>query len=149
MTRANREDDNDRRIMALLATNARQPTVAIAKKLGLPRTTVHERIERLERNGTITGYRAIFASPAVGQQLEATLLLSIRQRRQSEIVRRLESLPEVRSCASVSGEFDLILVVEAPLSEDLDAVIDEITSLDAVERCMTLIVLAKKFARGE
>lgn len=149
MTRANREDDNDRRIMALLATNARQPTVAIAKKLGLPRTTVHERIEKLERNGTITGYRAVFASPAVGQQLEATLLLSIRQRRQSEIVRRLDNLPEVRSCASVSGEFDLMLVVEAPLSEDLDAVIDEITSMEAVERCMTLIVLAKKFARRD
>lgn len=149
MTRANREDDNDRRIMAVLAANARQPTVAIAKKLGLPRTTVHERIEKLERNGTIKGYRAIFASPAVGQQLEATLLLSIRQRRQSEVVRRLDNLPEVRSCASVSGEFDLMLVVEAPLSEDLDAVIDEITSLEAVERCMTLIVLAKKFTRGD
>lgn len=149
MTRASSEDENDRKIMAALAADARQPTMAIARKLGLPRTTVHERIERLERTGVIKGYRAVFAGVPAEQHLQSTLLLAIKQRRQAEVVRRLESLPEVLSCVSISGKFDLMLNVEAPLSEDLDAVIDEITRLEAVERCMSLIVLARKFARRD
>lgn len=147
MSRGGRRDATDRRILDLLVADARQPTIAIARKLGLPRTTVQERILRLERGGVILGYRAVLTSDPEILRLQSAVLLSIRQRQQGEVVRRLSALPEVKSCFSISGEFDLMLIAEAPLSEDLDAVIDEITSIEAVERSMSLIVLAKKFAR--
>ncbi|WP_242400971.1 Lrp/AsnC family transcriptional regulator [Acetobacter okinawensis] len=46
-------DETDRALLALLSTNARISTVALSKKLGLSRTTVQSRIERLERRGII------------------------------------------------------------------------------------------------
>jgi len=48
--------DTDERLVALLRANAREPTASLARKLGLARSTVQERIARLERQGTIKGY---------------------------------------------------------------------------------------------
>src|ERR1051325_3335547 len=43
--------DTDARLIALLKANAREPTASLARKLGLARSTVQERIARLEREG--------------------------------------------------------------------------------------------------
>jgi len=48
--------DKDRELLAVLSENARMPTATIARRLGLSRTTVQARIERLEREGIIAGY---------------------------------------------------------------------------------------------
>src|SRR5262245_30586234 len=49
-------DDTDRKLIAMLRENARAPTAVLARRLGLSRTTVQARLERLERSGTISGY---------------------------------------------------------------------------------------------
>ena len=46
----------DQQLLSLLRENARAPTAELARRLGLSRTTVQSRIERLERQGVITGY---------------------------------------------------------------------------------------------
>ena len=46
----------DRRLLALLRANARESTASLARKLGLSRTTVQERIRRLERNGVLLSW---------------------------------------------------------------------------------------------
>lgn len=148
MVRNGIRDDRDRRLVALLVANARQSTMALAKKLGLARTTVHERIERLERTGVIRGYTAVLGAAAESPTARAVVLLSIDQKRQRAVVERLKSLPEVAACLAVNGEFDLLLSVEAPLNEDLDAVIDEIVVVEGVERSKSLVVLSTKFDRG-
>lgn len=49
-------DALDRQLIALLQMNARMPTAEIARRLGVARSTVHERIARLERERVIAGY---------------------------------------------------------------------------------------------
>ena len=49
--------DSDDELIALLRANAREPTAALARKLGLARSTVQERIARLEREGVIGATR--------------------------------------------------------------------------------------------
>ncbi|MGV8944510.1 winged helix-turn-helix transcriptional regulator, partial [Thermomonas sp.] len=46
----------DELLLSLLRENARASTAEIARRLGLSRTTVQNRIERLERQGVISGY---------------------------------------------------------------------------------------------
>ncbi len=147
MTRGRIRDDGDRRLIALLTANARQSTASLSKKLGIPRTTVHERIERLERTGVIRGYTAVLHAFEPNGHARSAILLSIKQRRQPDVVRKLEEFPEVLACHAINGEFDLMLMVEAPLNEDIDAVIDEITAIDGVERCKSFVVLSRKFDR--
>src|SRR5690606_42132600 len=54
-------DATDRRLIALLQDNARESVTELARKLKLGRSTVHERIARLERNGVILGYAPLLA----------------------------------------------------------------------------------------
>ena len=49
-------DAKDRSLIALLRANARESTASLARKLGVARSTVQERLTRLEKDGTIAGY---------------------------------------------------------------------------------------------
>ena len=49
-------DQTDRQLLALLRTDAREPVASLARKLELARSTVQERIARLERTGVVAGY---------------------------------------------------------------------------------------------
>jgi DNA-binding Lrp family transcriptional regulator len=138
-------DDLDRRLIALLQSDARQSTMTLAKRLGVARSTVHERLRRLEREGVIKGYSVRLGRDPFHDYTQALALISLAQRQQRSVVERLSKMPEVRVCMTISGECDLFLIVETPRLEDLDAVIDEITSGPGVERCRSYVVLAKKF----
>lgn len=141
-------DALDRKLIALLQMNARMPTADIARRLGIARSTVHERIARLERTGAIAGYTAVLARPDTGTTVRALVMLAVEQQQMRETIRRLASFPEIRTCLTIAGEFDIFLVVEAPQLEDLDEALDEIAVVPGVRRSQSSIVLASKFDRS-
>ncbi|AEW19294.1 hypothetical protein P053_00074 [Brucella abortus 01-4165] len=59
----------------------------------------------------------------------------------------LRSMMAVRTLHSVSGHFDMIVVVEAPSIQELDAVLDRIGALEGVERTMSSIILSTRIDR--
>ena len=140
-------DEIDRRLVALLQSNARQSTVELARRLGVARSTVHDRIRRLEKAGAILGYQVVLARDVTGASAQSIVLLSISQQQQRSVIEALGRLPEIKLCHTVSGEYDLFLLIETPQLEDLDAVIDEVTSIAGVTRSQSFILLAKKFDR--
>ena len=119
-----------------------------ARKLGVARSTVHERIARLERTGVITGYTTVLSRPAQDNPVRALVMLAVEQQQVRQTLKRLETFPEIRSCLTVSGEFDICLVVEAPQLEDLDEALDDIAGIPGVQRSRSSIVLATKFDRS-
>ena len=141
-------DATDRRLIALLQDNARESVTELARKLKLGRSTVHERIAKLERNGVILGYAPILARNLGTHGSRAIVMLSLVQRMQPAVMDRLRLLPEVLTCHTVSGDFDLALMVEAPQMDDLDAVLDEIINLPGVERCRSSIIMTTNFHKG-
>ncbi|WP_298722274.1 Lrp/AsnC family transcriptional regulator [uncultured Ferrovibrio sp.] len=147
MMRDGVRDELDRQLIALLQANARQSTMALAKKLGLARSTVHERIRRLEREGVIRGYMVRLGRDPFAEYAQAIALLALAQRQQRNVVERLAKLPEIKLCYTISGDSDLFLLLEAPRLEDLDALIDEIVGQPGVERCRSFIVLSQKIDR--
>ncbi len=60
-------DATDRALLALLREDARAPTAELARKLGLSRTTVQSRMERLQRQRVITGYTISVADEGRGE----------------------------------------------------------------------------------
>ena len=70
-------DDVDRQLIGLLLANGRASATELAKKLGIGRTTVHERIARLEKSGLISGYSAILSQDPFGETTQAMVMLSI------------------------------------------------------------------------
>ena len=74
-------DALDRQLIALLQMNARMPTAEIARRLGVARSTVHERIARLERERVIAGYTAVLARGLPGEAVRALVMLAIEQQK--------------------------------------------------------------------
>lgn len=140
-------DDLDRELIAILKSNARAKTSDIAKKLGIARTTVHERIQRLEKIGYITGYTVRLAEDPGVHKVEAYVLIEVLQQQNKQINQKLASFPEVKQSLAISGEFDLLVAVEAPQLEDIDEIIDEIALIPGVRRTQSSLVLGRKLDR--
>jgi DNA-binding Lrp family transcriptional regulator len=140
-------DDLDRRIIAALQANARESTTKLAAKLGVARTTVHERISRMEDRGVITGYSVVLSEPVDGPRVQVIVLLEVQQKETTRIVRRLEAYPEIKLCLSINGEYDLLLSAEAPRIEDLDILVDELGAIPGVQRTNTSVVFGRRFDR--
>ncbi|SEM73009.1 transcriptional regulator, AsnC family [Roseovarius tolerans] len=140
-------DETDRNLIALLQDNARLPVATLARRLGLARTTVQARLDRLESSGVIAGY-ALRLGQAARAALRATALLSIEPRTGPAVLARLKSLPQVRRVHTTSGRFDLIVTIEAETTEALDETLDRIGEAKGVKGSESLIHLSTKLDRG-
>jgi DNA-binding Lrp family transcriptional regulator len=140
-------DETDRKLIALLQDNARLPVATLARRLGLARTTVQARLDRLENSGIIAGY-ALRLGQAARAALRATALLSIEPRTGPAVLARLKSLPQVRRVHTTSGRFDLIVTIEAETTEALDDTLDRIGEAKGVKGSESLIHLSTKLDRG-
>ena len=137
---------SDAKLIALLRSNAREPTASLARKLGLARSTVQERIARLEREGTIKGYTVKLSEDVTGR-LKAVVMISTDPKQADRVSAELKKITEVHSLAAVSGASDLIATVEAENPARLDAALDRIGKLHGVARTVSSIVLSEKFSR--
>lgn len=108
--------DKDRELIALLGQNARMPVATLAKKLSLSRTTVQARLERLEREGVISGYGVRLSETYLSGLIRAHVLITIAPKALSAVTAALHAIPEVTTLHSVSGTFDLIAIIAAPRS---------------------------------
>ncbi|TPN83834.1 Lrp/AsnC family transcriptional regulator [Mesorhizobium sp. CU2] len=134
-------------LLTLLRANARASTAELARKLGVSRTTVQSRIERLEQRGIIAGYGVRLSADYEQGLVKAHVLLTVTPKLADKVVRSLEAMPPVRTVHSVSGNFDMIVIVDAPSIRDLDALLDRIGSMDGVERTSSSIILSTRVDR--
>jgi DNA-binding Lrp family transcriptional regulator len=137
----------DEQLLSILREDARASTTEIARRLGLSRTTVQSRIQRLERDGVIQGYTVRVAEEAERDRVRAHILITVTPKQTPAVVRALHALPEVRSLHSVSGQHDLVAIAVATGVQDIDRLTDRIGALGGVERTTTSIILSTKFER--
>jgi DNA-binding Lrp family transcriptional regulator len=139
--------DKDRQLLSLLSENARLPTAMLARKLGLSRTTVQSRIEKLERDGVIAGYGIRLSDDFEQGLVKAHVLITLAPKALARVTQELHALQEVRTLHSVSGSFDLIAIIAAPSISALDLIIDRIGEIDGVERTLSSVVLSTRISR--
>ncbi|WP_299285632.1 Lrp/AsnC family transcriptional regulator [uncultured Tateyamaria sp.] len=141
------KDELDRKIIRELQRNARESTSNIAARLDVARSTVHERIARMEKDGVITGYSVVLSRNPSTENVQVMVFIEIKQQETRKILQRISQYSEVRVCLSINGEFDLFVSVEAPRIEDLDIVIDEIGMMPGVLRTKSFVVFGRRFDR--
>ena len=141
-------DDLDRTIIALLRADARMSLATLARRLKVARSTVQARLERLETNGTITGYTLKLGEGADPNRLRATVLLTIEPRAQAAVLQRLKSISEIERVYTTSGRVDLLLQIACPNTQVLDQVLDQIGAMTGVHASESLIHLSTKIDRA-
>ena len=139
--------DKDRTLLSLLSDNARMPVAELARKLGLSRTTVQARIERLEADGVIAGYGIKLSESYLSGLVRAHVLITIAPKALAGVTAALAAIKEVTTLHSVSGTFDLIAILATPSIADLDRLLDHIGALDGVERTLSSVILSTRISR--
>ena len=140
-------DPLDRQLIALLQANARDNMADLARKLGVARTTVLARIQRLERQGVVLGYTVRLAQHESDSGVEAFVGITTEPKAARDVTQRLATLPELRQLCSVSGEFDYIARLRADTPARLDVLLDEIGAIAGVLKTTTSVVLAHRIDR--
>lgn len=109
-------DDFDRRIVAQLAREGRLTTVELADRVGLSASAVTRRLQRLEADGVIGGYRAVVDPAAVGLGITAFVEISL-DRQNDEALKAFEAAakkcPNILSLYLMSGTSDYLLRIVA------------------------------------
>ncbi len=137
----------DRRLLMLLRQNARASISDLARTLGQSRTTVQSRLQKLEAAGVIRGYTVVLGGDYAANQVEAHVSIKVVQKLTARTNTALERISQVSQLYSVSGEYDLLAIVQAQSLEELSAVLDEIGNLEGVERTNSAVVLETRFRR--
>ena len=138
-------DATDQKLIALLREDARASAALLGRKLGLARTTVQSRIDRLIARGEISGFTVRMGDER--GQIQAQVMITAAPRLAPRIEAALRALPEVRRLYSVSGRFDMLAVLVAGSVGEMDAAIDRIGGLEGVERTESSIVLSTRIDR--
>ncbi len=146
-------DEIDRKILEALQSNAREKNSILARKLGMPPTTLKERIKRLEERGVITGYRAVIDQKKLGLEVMAFIGVTLNRHESShirEFEKGVKTIPGIRACFHMSGRFDYMLHVTAKNLEELgDLVKTGVTALPDFGKCETFLIFSEiKKERG-
>ncbi|MGH8177740.1 MAG: Lrp/AsnC family transcriptional regulator [Steroidobacter sp.] len=137
-------DDTNRQILELLQQNARLSIKTIASRVGLARSSVRERIARMEATGVIRGYRVELASrDPLSSHIEAFLIIRLDKTPAPQTIARIVANPGVTRCSSVGGDIDVIVETCTTDIESLNRMRDEIACYPHVIDLTTAIILKR------
>ncbi len=139
--------EKDQKLIRALNRDARISISNLAKELHVSRTTVKHRIARLEEAGVIVGYGLRLGEAYRRNTLQSYVNLEVRPAMASQIVARLQKMPELEALFTVSGKFDMVLIVRTMTPVQLDQVLDQIGEFEGVVSTESAIVLNTKFDR--
>ncbi len=136
-------DAIDEKIIAELTRNARISPSELAGKVLLSRNAVRQRIERLERRGHITGYTIVSAGGDTGDVVSALVLVYRQDRmRGGDVLAALKRSPEVVICEILSGDFDIMVRLEAASLERVRGIWKDIAQMPGVRDTVTALTLS-------
>ena len=137
----------DEELIALLRLNAREPVASLARKLGVSRTTVQDRLKRLEQQGVIAGYGLKLSSELNRGGICAFVTLKIEPRQSAGVTRNLTKIAQIETIYTVSGKFDVVALVRALSAEEMDRLLDNIGMIPGILRTDSAVILSTKLDR--
>jgi Lrp/AsnC family leucine-responsive transcriptional regulator len=135
-------DDTDRRLIALLRGDSRQPLKKLAAALSLSSSSVHERIARLESDGVIRRFTIEIGIPE--DHLGAICHLRLRRTPEPAVVEAVTAMREVVRCYALAGEIDLMVELACVNPGTLNSARDRIAALPGVEEVTTHVILTRE-----
>jgi DNA-binding Lrp family transcriptional regulator len=142
-----RLDDVDERLLTLLRQDSRQPIAQLAKELGVSRGHLYSRIARLEEEGIVAGYTIRLGTEFSASRMRAHMMIKTLPRHRRDVESALVGIGHVQAVHAISGEYDIIAVLEAEGGAELNDIIDAIGQLEGIEKTTTLVLLATKLER--
>lgn len=135
-------DDIDRKLIALLRSNARAPVASLAKALGVARGTVQNRLVKLQRDGTVLGYTVRLRPDGEEQRVRAFMTVAVEGNQLDAVIRALRGEPAVAALHSTNGRWDIVAELRADSLADFDRVLARVRLIEGISQTETSLLLS-------
>ena len=140
-------DAIDQALLTQLRNNARASTSELSRQLGLSRSTVQSRLSKMLENGVINGFTVQLGERYKNSLVRAHVLVTLNPKLVPRAQSGLKKIPSVTALYAVSGVHDMIAIVEAHSTAELNRLLDQIGALEGIERTTSSVLLETKFER--
>lgn len=143
-----RIDKIDHRIVAHLLEDGRSSYAQVGAAVGLSAPAVKRRVDRLRRDGVITGYAAVVDPAALGWSTEAFVELFCTGRTSpQEIFASVRRHPEVVAAYTITGEANALVHLRVGDTQALEAALERLRGEPNIMQTKTSIVLSRLLGR--
>ncbi|MFO8116085.1 MAG: Lrp/AsnC family transcriptional regulator [Halorubrum sp.] len=134
-------DDLDRRILSILRRDARTPYTEIADRVGTSEGTVRNRVDRMTEEGVIERFTVTTRTGNVKAMIEISVEMNVDT---AAVGERMVEWDEVDFVWQVSGEDDVVLVVDAVDTRAVNELISQAREMDEVKSTKTRLILDER-----
>ena len=134
-------DDLDRRILSILRRDARTPYTEIADRVGTSEGTVRNRVDRMTEEGVIERFTVTTRTGNVKAMIEISVEMNVDT---AAVGDRMVEWEEVDFVWQVSGEDDVVLVVDAVDTRAVNELISQAREMDEVKSTKTRLILNER-----
>lgn len=139
----------DELIIKMLEKNGKLSTRKLASKVGLPISTVHRRVKKLEEDGVITGYKARIEYEKTKFPIPMLVFINLSENNPKEkagnfdeIVEKLKKMSEVREILDIKGnEWDLIIKARLKKLNETTVLVQKIRKIQGIEEISSCIIV--------
>ena len=121
-------DKIDRQIINMLQQNARASLKEMSQACYISSPAIAARINKLEKNGVITGYHTDVNMEKLDYHVKAFIQLQLEPNQKKDFYPYVQSIPNVIECNCVTGDYSEVMEVVFPSTADLDDFINTIQS---------------------
>lgn len=135
-------DDIDVEILKILQKDCRVTLDQMSKMLNVPKSTLHYRIKRLEKQGVIEGYYAKINPAKLGKEYITVTLVRAKYGPgyHKKVGEKLAKLPGVWAVYFVLGETDFIILTRSNSRETFMKTLEQMINSKEIERTSTMVV---------
>lgn len=134
-------DATDQQLLALLRKDARTSVATLAKKLGVSRGTVTNRVTKLEDAGIIVGYTVKLRPDAQPAEIGAWMSIAVEGNETRSVIASLLGEPGVASLHDTNGRWDLLAELRAANLAELSKILERIRLIRTISSTETSIHL--------
>ena len=138
-------DNLDKRIITILKKDSRCPFVEIADKLGVSEGTIRSRVHRMVDEGVICGFTIKTSSKNVKALVEVRIDVNTDT---EEIANELSSYDGIIEVFEVTGDQDVLAVIDVESSQHLNDIIEKIRRNDNIRSTRTRLILKEHFGEN-
>lgn len=140
-------DDIDRKVVGMLAEDARTSLARLGAAVGLSTSAVNERVRRLGANGTLRAIRADANPAALGVPITAFVWISLAASASEAAFRAaIPARPEVTACHHVTGPWAYLVQIQVADLAGVEDFLGWLKSAGWLARSETILALSEVVA---